>query len=241
MDRLNDVVCLHQAYWATCRSARCLSLEFGESFQSLSVLHHIVLRSSTQSYCLYMRIMQRIDRSRPEDILAVNASICDLFLHLFCRSLPEARMARDAGADALLVKRDMINEFLARYSASVDPLYRNSSSGLAELLAEVKYQTSGDDWYYNKFDRGPSVFKGAREISGECCAHNFPHPIVLINKWKWSGPVHLMSQELFLKTIILCDGLYILSRSRLEFLKHDIKLSLVATTLQANQLRTVGL
>lgn len=54
-------------------------------------------------------------------------------------------MARDAGADALLVKRDMINEFLARYSASVDPLYRNSSSGLAELLAEVKYQTSGDD------------------------------------------------------------------------------------------------
>jgi len=41
MDRLNDVVCLHQAYWATCRSARCLSLEFGESFQSLSVLHHI--------------------------------------------------------------------------------------------------------------------------------------------------------------------------------------------------------
>lgn len=79
------------------------------------------------------------------DLIAIDASICDLCLHLFFRSLPEARMARDAGADALLVKRDMITEFLSQYSTAVDPLYRNSSSGLAELLAEVKYQTSGDD------------------------------------------------------------------------------------------------
>ena len=54
-------------------------------------------------------------------------------------------MARDAGADALLVKRDMITAHLSQYKAASDSLYRKSSSGLSDLLAELRYQTSGED------------------------------------------------------------------------------------------------
>lgn len=63
-----------------------------------------------------------------------------------CRSLQEARHARAAGADALLVHKEMVSTFLAQQSsAEASSLFQSPSTGLASLIAELRYAVSGDD------------------------------------------------------------------------------------------------
>ena len=64
------------------------------------------------------------------------------------RSLEEARKARASGADSLLIKRELIQQFLEEEEAAKaagglpDPF---KAVGLRRLAEELRYLTSADD------------------------------------------------------------------------------------------------
>ena len=63
------------------------------------------------------------------------------------RTMRQAILAREAGADALLVQKELVSSFLAQQpSAAVDPLFRSGSSAtIAALIEELRNATSGNE------------------------------------------------------------------------------------------------
>jgi hypothetical protein len=59
--------------------------------------------------------------------------------------LEEARKARQSGADALLIKAELIQTYTAQDAAAAANKDPFALSGLRRLAEELKYLTAGDD------------------------------------------------------------------------------------------------